>query len=167
MALLSLLLLLSLMGCFNPFAPKLVDDMDSTDLVVTNQQSPDEVLQNFKVAYTFRDSLLYSDLLDTSFLFKYYDPDEGASGGILTWTKETDLYITGRLFRHFEIIDLVWNTTLYEWENEETGQISRGYSLTLIGEDSDYQLSGRAIFSFKKCVDERWRITDWKDESDI
>lgn len=141
--------------------------MEGADLVITAQKTPEEVLQNFKVAYTFRDSLLYSDLLDTSFIFKYYNSDKGTSGELETWYKDTDLYITGQLFRHFQIIDLIWNTNLYEWSDEDVGEISRSYSLTLIGEDVDHKLSGRATFSFKKGIDQRWRITDWKDDSDI
>ena len=59
-------------GCLNPFAPKISESLETSDLVLTQQLSPEEVLQNFKVAYTFRDSLLYSDLLDTAFIFVYF-----------------------------------------------------------------------------------------------
>ncbi len=153
--------------CFNPFAPELTDDLEVEDLVITQQASPDEVLQNFKVAYTFRDSLLYSNVLDSSFLFVYFDPDEGSSGQFVSWGKDTDLKTTGRLFRHFQVIDLVWNVTLYSWEKEDEGEMSKEFNLTLISEDMDFHVSGRAIFSFKKGYDEKWRITRWRDESAI
>jgi len=45
--------------------------------------------------------------------------------------------------------------------------ISKEYHLTLTGTDSDYRLTGRAVFSFRKCTDEKWRIVCWKDESDL
>lgn len=154
-------------GCFNPFAPELTNSLETSDMIVTAQQSPDEVLQNFKLAYTFRDSLLYSNVLDTSFLFVYFDPNEGSSGRFISWGREDDLSTTGGLFRHFQVIDLVWNATLYEILEDDTGELSKGFSLTLVGEESDYKLSGRAVFSFKKCQDNVWRITRWKDESDI
>lgn len=153
--------------CWNPFAPKLTDSLESSDLILTSQRSPEEVLQNFKVAYTFRDSLLYSDLLDTAFLFVYFDPNDGTSGRFISWERETDLRTTGRLFRHFQIVGLVWKTTFYEWKDQQAGEMSKGFDLTLIAEESSFQLSGRAIFSFRRCADEKWRITRWKDESDI
>jgi hypothetical protein len=153
--------------CWNPFAPKLTRLVETSDLVLTPQRSPGEVLQNFKVAYTFRDSLLYSDLLDTAFLFVYFDPGEGTSGRFISWERETDLRTTGRLLRHFQIVELVWKTTFYEWKDDEKGEISKEFDLSLMAEESDYRLSGRAIFSFRRCADGKWRITRWKDESDI
>ena len=151
--------------CLNPFAPKLDRSIGSSD-IVTEQTTPAEVMQNFKIAYTFRDSLLYSDLLDTAFVFVYFDPDAGTSGNYVSWGRDVDLSTTGKLFRHFTIIDLVWNTTLYEFDEGDRGELSKSFDLTLTGTDVDYHLSGRAVFSFRKCADSRWRITRWKDETD-
>ena len=39
------------LACFNPFAPQLTRSLESVDLIVTQQQNPEEVLQNFKVSY--------------------------------------------------------------------------------------------------------------------
>ena len=69
--------LIFLSNCFNPFAPKLVDSL-KLDLLITEQETPEEVLQNFKYAYTFKDSSLYSNLLDSSFVFLYFDPNYGS-----------------------------------------------------------------------------------------
>jgi hypothetical protein len=156
-----------LSGCLNPFAPKLTNSLEGGDMIITSQATPQEALQNFKIAYTFRDSLLYSDVLDTGFLFVYFDPNEGTSGRLVSWGREEDLLTTGRLFRHFEVIDLVWNETIYENEGETLSEISRGFSLTLVGENSTYTLAGRAVFTFEKSKDLKWRITRWKDESDL
>lgn len=160
------LLYVFILGCVNPFAPRLTTSLETEDYIVTPQKTPGETLQNFKVAYTFRDSLLYSNLLDTAFLFVYFDPAEETSGSFVSWGREVDLVTTGRLFRHFHVVDLVWNTTLYEQQAEETGEIGRGFNLTLVGESGDYKLSGVALFSFRRCNDGKWRITRWKDESD-
>ena len=160
------LLCVFILGCVNPFAPRLTTSLETEDYIVTPQQTPGEALQNFKVAYTFRDSLLYSNLLDTAFLFVYFDPAAETSGSFVSWGREVDLVTTGRLFRHFHVIDLVWNTTLHERQAEDTGEIGRGFNLTLVGEGGDYKLSGVALFSFRKCNDGKWRITRWKDESD-
>ena len=158
----------SFMGtsCWNPFAPKLTQSLESSTLVVTAQQSPAEVLQNFKVAYTFRDSLLYSDLMDTAFQFVYFNADEETSGRFESWGRDVDLRITGRMFRHFQVLDLVWKATLFEFRNDTTGEMSKGFDLTLVAEDFDYKLSGKAVFSFRKCRDNKWRIIRWKDDSD-
>lgn len=162
-----LLLFLAGCGCLNPFAPRLTEELQAGDMVITEQTTPDEVMQNFKVAYTFRDSMLYSDLLDTSFIFVYFDPNEGASGQYISWERQVDLTTTGRMFRHFQVVDLVWGSTLSESVGDEIGEVSKGFDLSLGGESGDYRLSGRATFSFRKCSDEKWRITRWRDESDI
>jgi hypothetical protein len=153
-------------ACWNPFAPRLTQSLESSDMVVTEQKSPEDVLQNFKVAYTFRDSLLYSDLLDTAFLFVYFNPDEGTSGRFDSWGREIDLQTTGRMFRHFQVIELVWKTTLYEQDEETFRKMSRGFDLTLLADDFNVKLSGKAVFSFRKCADNKWRIVQWKDDSD-
>jgi len=104
---LALVFLLS--GCVNPFAPRLTNQLENADLIITPQKTPDEVLQNFKVAYAFRDSLLYSNLLDTGFMFVFFDPNEGTSGMFISWLRNDDLRTTGRLFRHFQVIQLFGN----------------------------------------------------------
>jgi len=155
-------------GCFNPFAPRLENFTSGNgNLVVTGQKSPEEVLQNFAVSYAFKDSLLYSDIIDTAFVFVYFDPNSGTSGRYVSWGREVDLKTTGRLFRYFQVIDLVWNSTLYELVGDSTGTLGKGFSLTLVGKDENYKISGRAVFTFRKCADDRWRIVQWKDESDL
>jgi hypothetical protein len=84
-------------SCLNPFAPELDDGGLATPLI-TDQSTPEEVLINFKYAYIFKDSLLYADLLDSSFLFQYFDPNQGTSGIFDDFTREEDLRATGRFF---------------------------------------------------------------------
>jgi hypothetical protein len=158
-----------LSGCVNPFAPRLTNQLEGADLIITAQSTPEEVLQNFKVAYAFRDSLLYSNLLDTGFMFVFFDPNEGTSGMFVSWLRNDDLRTTGRLFRHFQVIQLIWKSTIYASMDSTSGTAEAGkeYHLTLTGTDSDYMLTGRAVFSFKRCADDKWRIVCWKDESDL
>jgi len=153
--------------CYNPFAPELTESLLSSDMMVTEQTTPEEVLQNFKIAYAIKDSLLYSDVLDSSFLFIYYNPDEGSSGRIMTWQRDADLQTTGRLFHHFQMLELIWNTTYYNFNQENTAEMSKGFNLLLSGTQSTYTLSGKALFSFRRCYDNKWRITQWKDETNI
>jgi hypothetical protein len=157
---------LSAAACWNPFAPRLTGSLQGSDLILTEQKSPEDVLQNFKVAYAFRDSLLYSDLLDTAFQFVYYDPNEGASGQFVSWGRDVDLRATGRLLRHVQIADLVWKSTLSAASGETDAAISKGFDLTLVADDFDVTLSGRAVFEFRKCRDAKWRIVRWTDDTD-
>ena len=55
--------------CQNPFAPAVAGDELQGTLLLTEQKTPDQVLQNFQYAYTFKDSLVYSEILDTAFIF--------------------------------------------------------------------------------------------------
>ena len=156
---------LFLIYCFNPFAPK-IDQSGVESLVLTKQQSPEDVLKNFLYAYTFKDSLVYADLLDSSFVFVYFDPNLGSSGRFVSWGRDVDLKTTGRLFKNFETITLIWNTTIYQIENDNTAEYSKTLQLNLFGKSGDFSLSGNAIFNFRlNPYDNKWRITRWKDES--
>jgi hypothetical protein len=161
------MILIAGLNCLNPFAPKL-DRSTGTSLVLTDQASPEEVLVNFLYAYTFKDSLVYADLLDSAFVFVYFDPNLGSSGRFVSWSRDIDLKTTGRLFRNFDTITLTWNTTVYEIMKAEEAELSKTLQLNLFGDAGEFSLSGNAIFNFKKCdFDGKWRITRWKDESQM
>jgi hypothetical protein len=170
-----LLLAMCLCSC-NPFAPEL-EETSTLDNVITDQQSPKEVLQNFKYAYTFKDSLLYSELLAKSFVFEFFDPNQEPVGGFKTWGRDVDLRATGRMFREFEVIELVWLDTLSS--NTQTIPQNTGeprvielrrmrFNLNLLGSDFNYILNGTAAFSFEQdAEDAKWRIIRWRDDSDL
>jgi len=165
----SVSLLFTSLNCWNPFAPTL-DTSSHGALILTEQKTPDEVLQNFSYAYTSKDSLLYSDLLDSSFVFVYEDYDLGR---LVSWGRDVDLRSTGRLFRSFDVIDLTWNKeaysdTSFSSSNQMIIEIPKPYRLNLYGTQGDFALSGTAVFSFSKSpFDSKWRIIRWKDESAI
>lgn len=166
-----LLNLLFCSACFNPFAPKLDNNIDTSN-VITDQQSPEEVLQNFRYAYTFKDSLLYSEVLDESFVFEFFDPDIEPSGGFVTWGRDVDLKTTGRLFREFDVIDLIWLNIIFSERDTINNRVEerqfRRFNLNLSSTEFVFVISGTAIFTFQKSeVDQKWRIIRWKDESDL
>lgn len=162
-----LLLLLLLTACFNPFAPQL-EQNSGTGLRLTEQRSPEEVLENFIYAYTLKDSLVYDNLLDSSFVFVYFDPNLGSSGLFASWNRDVELKTTGRLFRNFETLNLVWDTTIYEFKEAETAELGKTLHLHLFGSRGEYNLTGNAIFNLRRSpYDQKWRITRWKDESQM
>lgn len=154
---------LFLTACWNPFAPTEGDLDGAISLTLTEQRSPDEVLQNFRYAYVYRDSLVYSELLDTSFTFVYYDPEIGGSGGNNFWGRDTELRTTGRMFRTFDNFTLVWNATIAS-DTSQSGIISltKTFDLSI---DSDKAFTGNAIFDFISDSTGTWRIKRWEDES--
>jgi len=155
------------LSCINPFAPKL-DDQPGDNNLITLQKSPEEVLQNFRYAYTFRDSLLYADLLDSSFTFEYFDASIGESGAFQSWGRDVDLRTTGGLFRAFEGIELIWLNTIYQSAISDVEEmLYRNFRLTLVSSELNVTLQGYAIFTFHLNADGKWRIIRWVDESNL
>ncbi|MFQ5639092.1 MAG: hypothetical protein ACE5IR_14005 [bacterium] len=162
---LSLFCLLS--DCFNPFAPALDEGQDLSS-VISEQKSPDEVLHNFEIAYTFKDSLIYSDILAESFIFEYFDTNLGPSGSLMTWGRDTDLKTTGKLFRTFDVVDLKFLNTLFTERDGDTEKRFVRFNLNLLGSDINFIVSGTAIFTFQRTdADSKWRLIRWKDETDL
>ncbi|MGD9898488.1 MAG: hypothetical protein AB7T22_05085 [Calditrichaceae bacterium] len=161
-----ILLFISLYGCVNPFAPEIKSGKYSSSLIITDQQNPDEVLTNFSYAYNFKDSLVYSDLLDSSFLFisKNYATDPVTD---LTWGRDVDIRTTVGLFRHFQNINLVWGGTIFQYyfQDSTEAEIKRTFQLTLNGGVEIPPINGEALFNFAKKSSGIWKITRWEDLS--
>lgn len=167
----SLLSVLLAWSCLNPFAPALDDGSLAADLI-TEQLTPDEALTNFKYAYIFRDSLLYANVLDSAFVFQYFDPEQGASGIFVSWTRETDLRATGQLLRTFDSINLEWLNTV-RTDTVRNGRdeiknisLSKSFQLDLVSGAFRFSASGFADFIFRQNKsDGKWRIVLWVDKS--
>jgi len=168
-----LLLLFLTSACGNPFAPLLTDKNLSKNLLLTEQHTPEDVLINFAYAYNFKDSLVYSDLLDSSFLFisKNFATDPVTN---LTWGRDVDLKTTNGLFRHFQTINLVWDGTIFpHFLNQEhtLKEITKTFKLTLDGGVEVPTVTGEALFIFKKKqinppdTSGIWKIIRWEDRS--
>lgn len=160
-----------LFSCRNPFAPALADGDASHSHLITRQTTPGEVLQNFQYAYTFRDSLIYSEVLDSTFAFRSIDYNEYPPKPI-EWARPTELRTTGGMFRYFRTLDVVWNTiSLADTiSRPDTTDISRGYvvehyvtfTLTLDGGRAIPPLIGEVVFQFTQ-RSERYFISFWED----
>jgi len=165
-------------GCSNPFAPKLAEVEKGTTAILTERLNPNEVLENFRFAYIFADSLVYSELIDTGFIFIFFDPNVEGTGRFDSWGRDIELRATGGLLRAVRNITLEWNSTVEEvywspapdsvkeqvyFDGAVKAKISKGFQLKL---GSEIQLTGTAVFSFaKEASAEGWRIVRWIDES--
>lgn len=163
----SILIFLVLSACVNPFAPKLTDHDPNSKLILTEQKSPEDVLTNFSFAYTFKDSLVYSDILDSSFLFlsKDYSTDPVTN---LSWGRDIDIKTTVGMFRHFQNLNLVWERTsskVYRNEDSSIVELAQNFQLTLDGGNEIPTINGIAKFIFVRKKSGIWKITRWEDES--
>jgi hypothetical protein len=148
-----------MVACRNPFAPELGD---SGTTVWTDQLTIGGLLQNFRNAYNYGDSLHYADCLADDFTFFYFDPDENRFD---QWYRDTDLTTTGRLFRHFQSIRLVWGSLPAEIEDfahqDSLFDFQVPFNLTL---DDLSPLYGFAHFSVYRPAGGRFEIVVWRDD---
>lgn len=154
------------MGC-NPFAPSLSDDISNISQILTEQRSPQEVITNFAFAYNFKDSLVYSDLIDSTFLFISKDFSTNPVTD-LTWGRDTELKTTSGLFRHFQTLNLVWGGTIFEnFINNDSSlvEMKQLFQLTLDGGTFIPSINSEAIFILKKNTSGQWKIIRWDDKA--
>lgn len=160
-------------GCENIFAPGLNNGDSNTSLLLTEQRTAEDVLVNFSYAYNFKDSLVYADLLDSTFNFYYtnFDTDPVTQDH---WGRDVDIKTTMGLFRYFETINLIWDTPVenrFTNEAKTEKRIWLEFKLTFDGGINIPTLSGEAIFTFKKKflnppdTTGIWKITSWIDRS--
>jgi hypothetical protein len=154
-------------SCLNPFAPGLTSSGDQSS-ILTAQKTPEEVLTNFRYAYVFRDSLTYSDVLDSSFLFisKNYSTTPPTN---LNWGRDVDIKTTIGLFRHYNVLELNWGEIRAPYPEtdtiEMTSRIKLTFQLTLDGGRDVPTIKGEADFKFVKNSAGIWRISRWEDLS--
>ena len=139
--------------------------------MITQQKTPDEVLQNFQYAYAYKDSLIYSEVLDSTFSFRSINYNEYPPKPI-EWARPTELRTTGGMFRYFRTLDVVWNTISVAdtIARPDTTDYTRGYvvehyvtfTLTLDGGRAIPPLNGEVVFQFTQ-RGERYYISFWED----
>lgn len=162
-----ILLILVVFSC-NPFAPSLTEG-DQNSNTITQQKTPRDVLTNFRYAYVFKDSLVYSDVLDSSFQFisKNYGTSPPTN---INWGRDVDIRTTTRLFRHFEFLELEWGAILSKAipiaQNDSlTSEMKITFQLTLDSGREIPTIKGEALFNFIKNSEGIWKITRWEDLS--
>jgi len=146
------------LGCQNPFAPKLGETGGSQ---VPDASTIGGMLELFKYAYNTKDSLNYSQVLDSSFVFEYYD---NVNDRYDQWYRTTDLHATAGLFQNYEVVNLNWyNLPAEDWnfETEDSlKQILVNFNLTL----DNTVIYGFARLDCYKKPGSKFKIVAWKDD---
>jgi hypothetical protein len=151
-----------LTSCENIFSPAL-DDSGSTN-IISDQMTIDGVFNNFKYAYTFKDTSVYSGLLTDDFLFTYRDYESGFD---VSWDKPTEMRTTSRLFDNSQKTDIIWNNVTVYLGDSLNFNVKRSFNLTVTFNPSNVvRLFGFADMNFARPdVNSPWRIKKWRDES--
>jgi len=162
-ALIIIFIFLLLQGCFNPFAPK-IDNSTSNNGILSDQKTIDGVFQNFKYAYTFKDTTIYGQLLSQDFVFSYFDYDLGV---VVSWDRATDMKTTHGLFTNTQDLNLIWNNIVSQNGDSLNVDVKRSFNLTITFNPND-------ILNFYGFVDmtmtrgstsDVWKIKQWIDET--
>lgn len=166
------LILFSLVGvffasCTNPFAPAEADPDAPSSNLLTDQQNPDEVLTNFRFAYTFKDSLVYSELFDSSFVFLSLDFNHAPPVPI-QWGRDVELKTTARMFKFFNTLEVTFNVIDRKTNREDSLgtpmeiQDRITFTLTLDGGATIPTLNGEVDFIYVRRGN-KWMISFWED----
>lgn len=137
--------------------------MGSNEGLISNQTDIGGVFQNFQYAYTFKDTLIYRQVLDKSFTFTYRDYDLGAD---VSWGRDDEMKVTYGLFQNSQRLDLIWNN-IVSMTGDST-RIIRSFNLTITFNPTDIiYVDGRVNLTLAKDENKKWKILRWADESNF
>ena len=158
----------ALLAACNPFAPGLETGIDGDDSILGDQRTIDGVFQNMKYAYTFRDTTIYGQLLNSDFVFVFRDYDRGVD---ISWGRDEEMRTTSGLFRNVQRLDLVWNNIIsLSMDSSDTeSDVSRNFNLTVTFNPSDIiRVEGYASLVLSRtAADATWMIVRWRDVSNF
>lgn len=156
-------------GSCNPFAPALDTSLDEGSSILKDQSTIEGVFQNMKYAYTFRDTTIYGQLLNSDFSFLYTDYDRGVQ---VTWGRDEEMQTTRGLFQNVQRLDLVWGSknnadsfdSLNTWRD-----ITRNFNLTVTFNPNDIiRVDGYArLVLIRPDSLKPWQIKSWLDQSNF
>jgi hypothetical protein len=152
-----------LLACLNPFAPAYRAGDPSEDLL-GDPRTIEGFFTRFRNAYELRDIRLYEALLDSDFVFIYYDFDTGTER---TWGFSTELKTTGGLFQAAENLRLSWRQILQLQEDSLQARVVRQFTLTVLLRQGDvFRGEGNVNFTLRRPHKQApWRLLRWRDES--
>lgn len=154
--------LMFISSCENIFSPKL-DDSEPVS-ILTDQKTVEGLFQNFKYAYTFKDTTVYGNLLAEKFIFTYRDYESGFD---VSWDRATDMRTTNGLFLSAQKLDVIWNNIIFQGGDSLDQNVRRSFNLTITFNPSDItRINGFADFTLHRfSSDDVWKIIRWRDES--
>ncbi len=160
---LSTLGILLLWGCLNPFAPGLDESPGES---TCDPNTIEGLFQCFQSAYTFRDTVLYGELIHPDFVFVYRNYDLGFD---VTWGRDDEMRTTYGLFQNAQKLDLIWNNIVSTSAESTRVNVVRGFNLTVIFNPSNIErVDGYANFVFERTrSSDPWKIVRWRDESNF
>ncbi|MEZ4699979.1 MAG: hypothetical protein R2834_06590 [Rhodothermales bacterium] len=157
---------LILTGC-NPFAPAL-EEGDPFGALLGDPATLDGFFTNFQAAYELRDLSLYEPLLDSAFIFTYYDFDVQVER---QWAFAQEIESTRRLFANASFISLEWNQIISQnlFDENRRASIIRSFNLTINLESGDvFRGDGNVNFLLLRPAEGApWRLINWRDESEF
>ena len=119
------------------------------------------VFQNLRYAYTFKDTLIYGQLLDKDFIFSYRDYEQGVDK---SWERDEEMRVTYGLFQNTQQLDLIWNDIVSI--SSDSTNIIRSFNLTVTFNPTYIEYAdGKVNLKLKKDINQRWKILRWYDES--
>ncbi|MBS1492930.1 MAG: hypothetical protein JST55_05455 [Bacteroidetes bacterium] len=153
---------IALSSCENIFAPKI--DTTSTTNIITDQKTIEGLYQNFRYAYTFKDTTVYSGLLTDDFVFTYRDYNLGYD---VSWDKYTEMRTTSGLFQNTQKLEIIWNNIVYQDGDSLNTNVRRSLNLTITFNPNNVErLNGFADMNLvRETSDSKWKIKKWRDES--
>jgi hypothetical protein len=164
MELLAVFLTLAVTAC-NPFAPAL-EEGDPFVHLLGDPATIDGFFTNFRNAYELRDIALYEPLLDSAFIFLYYDFDARVER---QWGFPQELESTRRLFQRTNMVQLRWNQIISQFIEPSNREafVVRSFNLTITLENNDvFRGDGNVNFLLiRPDSTAAWQLRRWRDES--
>lgn len=150
-------------SCVNPFAPKIDESISNSEGLISDLSNLEGIFKNFQYAYTFKDTLIYSQLLDKNFIFTYRDYNIGAD---VSWGRDEEMKVTYGLFQNSQRLDLIWNNIITM--SGDSTHIVRSFNLTITFNPTDIVfIDGKVNLELIKDNNKKWKITRWVDESNF
>ncbi|MEO5931876.1 MAG: hypothetical protein ABIR47_18220 [Candidatus Kapaibacterium sp.] len=156
--------LLGMAACTNPFAPKLQPDLHPSITALGDQRTVAGVFQNIQYAYTYRDTLIYGNLLHPDYQFRYYNADRATE---VTFNRDEEIRTTYNLFKGADQLDIQWNEIVAQDGDSLQLDVTRGYNLKIALQVNDlFRIDGRATLRLvRNSPNDVWLIRSWRDDS--
>ena len=149
-------------SCDNIFSPGL--DLSTPSSILTDQKTVEGLFQNFKYAYTFKDTTVYGNLISEDFIFIYRDYESGFD---VSWDRPTEMRTTNGLFLSAQKLEIIWNNIIFQGGDSLIQNVKRSFNLTITFNPNDItRINGFVDMNlFRNSSEDVWKIQRWLDES--